>query len=300
MKKIAILLDSTCDFSPELLERFGLDYVPMSVSIDDKEYVADLGWKSISPKEYYDLMRAGKRVYTVQVGEPAFREKFGKYLDEGCDVLYISCSSALSASIKAGERVAEEMMKERPGSVIRCLDPLMSGMGQGMIGIKASELRAEGKSIDEIVEYLEKTKLRYNQWGTVDSLTYLKNAGRVKAAKAFFGNLFGVKPIIISDARGANFAYKKEKGRKASLDEVANSVLRTIEEAETNYVCISGADCEEDVAYVKGIIEKGLEEKGLKVKGILTGKLGPILGASCGPKTLITYNYGPEVTIIGD
>jgi len=295
MNPVAILLDSTCDMTPELLREFGLDYCQMGFGIEEENFPASLGWEKISPHDFYAEMKAGKRAYTSQVPEKEFVKKFDEHLDRGEDILYIACSGALSSSVQAGRKVAAERMEAHPGSKILVVDPLISGMGQGLIGIRAAKERDEGKSVDEIAADLEAEKLKYNQWGTVDDLSYLKKAGRIKASSAFFGNLFGVKPIIISDIKGQNFGYKKVRGRKASLEEIARSVEETAVDPKEHYLAISHADCEEEAYALRDrILAK------VPFKGCFVTPLGPILGASCGPKTLIAFHYGKTVTLLGD
>lgn len=297
MKDYAILLDSTCNLVASDLKEYDLDYCLMTVSIDDKIYPADLTWPDISEKEFYDIMRSGKRVFTQLITEEEFIKKFTKYLDMGKDILYIACSSGLSGSVKVGKKVAEELMAKRnDGSKIIVIDSLISGMGQGMMGIRASELRKEGKSIDEVAEIIEKEKLNYNQFATVGSLTYLKNAGRVSASSAFFGNIIGIKPIIISDVKGHNYAYKKVRGRKAALEEIASSIVANCIDPENHALCVDSADCIQDAKEIIRLVE----EKGVKFKRYYTNPCGPILGASCGPDVVISYFYGKEVTIAGE
>lgn len=298
MSKVKVILDSTCELTPELLKKYDVDYCEMGVSIKDKEYAASLYWDSgITPKQYYDFMRNNKneRVLTIQVREKTYETKFNKYLDEGKDIIYISCSSALSGSINTGRSVAKRLMEERGKGKIICVDSLCSGMAQGLLGMKASELASEGKNVDEIAKYVEENKLKMNQWATVGDLKYLAKAGRVKASAAFFGNLFGIKPIIISDAKGNNYAYKKVKGREASMIELAESAKNNIVDPENNYIAVCHADCENDAKHLKELIEERV-----KCKGVLLMPLGPILGASCGPDTLSVFHYGKEVTLVGE
>ncbi|MBP5091535.1 MAG: DegV family protein, partial [Bacilli bacterium] len=238
MSKIKILLDSTCDLDLDLLKRFDLDYIKMGVTMDDKEYSASLSWEEYTPKEFYDFMRSGKRCYTNQVKEAAFEERFNELLDKGFDILYIGCSSGLSGSIGLGRLVAERILATRKEGKIEIVDPLCSGMAQGLMGIHASELRDEGKSIEEIAAILTAERFNYHQWCTVGTLTYLKNAGRVKASSAFFGNIFGVKPIIVSDRNGYNTAIKKVRGRKAALDEIIESAVNNVVDPANHYLAI--------------------------------------------------------------
>ena len=223
MNKIALFGDSTCDLTPALRKSRDIDYVRMLVNWTDKEkknheIYASLDWEVLSPKEYYNLMREGYVIYTSQVTEQEFDEKFLPHLDRGEDILYISCSSALSQSGNLAVRLAKEKYAvSHPNCRIIVVDSLCSCMGQGSMLLRAADLRDQGKTIDEIAEEIEKTKLCYNQIATVEDLSTLAKHGRVKAAKAFFGNIFGVKPMIISDAKGNNFAVEKAKGRRNAL-----------------------------------------------------------------------------------
>lgn len=296
MKKFKVLLDSTCNLTPENLREFDIDYCKMTVAIDDKIYQADLSWPDMSPKEFYEIMKSGKRPFTQLVTEEEYRNKFNEYLNQDMDILYIACSSALSGSVKVAYKISKELMQEKTDSKIIIIDALNSGMGQGFMGIKAAQLRDEGKTIDEVASIIEQEKLKYNQFATVGSLTYLKNAGRVKASSAFFGNIIGIKPIIISDIKGNNYAYKKVRGRKTALEEIATSIVENAIDPEKNYLAIDNADCEEDA---KAIISM-VEAKGVKFQRYFINPLGPILGASCGPQTIIAYFYGKEVKILGE
>lgn len=218
MNNYAIITDSTSDLCKIFRTQYDIDYAQMNISYDDKELVASLDWDSYSLKELYDTMRMGKRIRITQVPYDAFLNKFKYYLEQGKDVLYISCSSALSGSINIARTVKQELEESYPNNKIVLVDSLISCLGQGFLVIKAASLRNEGKTINEVKEYLKVNKLKVHQVATVENLEYLKRAGRVKASSAFFGNLFGVKPIIISDVIGQNYAFKKVKGRVASMN----------------------------------------------------------------------------------
>lgn len=293
MKKIIITLDSTSDMNPEIMEKFDLTYIPMGVSIEDKIYPASLTWDDFSMEEFYQMMKDGKRVFTVAINTEEFKSYFTKWLDEGCDIIYIGCSSGLSASVKNARTVASELAPLYPEQKIFVIDPLMSGLGQAQFGIRGSELRSEGKSAEEIYNALLEDVLHINQAATVGDLTYLKRAGRVKAGKAFFGNLFGVKPILVTNIKGQNVAASKAKGRQGSLEAIVDLTMKKTANDPTRYVTISHADCLEDALKLKEM----LIERGMVCKDYIIGKLGPILGGSCGPNTLKVDTYGEKVTL---
>ena len=294
MKDFVIFGDSVCDLDTATRNQFGIEYVAMNFSVDDEEFVASLDWTKEEAKQHYNLMRDGKRIFTTQVPKTVFYDAFKSAIGEGKDVLYISCSSALSASIKTAVLVAEELKAEYPDAGIFCVDSLISSLGQGFLLLEAAKKRSEGKSAQETAQYIENIRLKVNQCGTVESMEYLRRAGRVKASKAFFGNLFGVKPIIISDIKGQNYAYKKVKGTTNARIAIAEHIK---DAADGNYetLYISHADCEEDAIKLRDEILKIADFKEVKL-----GYIGPIVGASVGPGTVIAFCYGKEVTIEGN
>ena len=294
MKDFVIFGDSVCDLDTATRNQFGIEYVAMNFSVDDEEFVASLDWTKEEAKQHYDLMRGGKRIFTTQVPKTVYYDAFKSAIEEGKDVLYISCSSALSASIKTAVLVAEELKVQYPDADIFCVDSLISSLGQGFLLLEAAKKRSEGKSAEETAQYIENIRLKVNQCGTVESMEYLRRAGRVKASKAFFGNLFGVKPIIISDIKGQNYAYKKVKGTTNARIAIAEHIK---DAADGNYetLYISHADCEEDAIKLRDEILKIADFKEVKL-----GYIGPIVGASVGPGTVIAFCYGKEVTIEGN
>lgn len=291
----AIVSDSTCDLNNELRTKYDIDYVYMNYVIDDKEYPAMLDWQFHSPKEFYSLMRNGTRVTTTQVPREVFEDKFSAYLKEGKDVLYVSCSSALSGSYNLATLIAKELAEEYPCNKIYCIDSLISSFGQGGLAIMAAQLRAEGKNVQEVADFLAKNRLKMNQVGTCDTLEYLRRAGRVKASKAFFGNLFGVKPIIISDILGQNFAIKKAKGSLNAKRTIVEHLAEVVEKPEDQILYISHADDEESA-----IMLRDLAMEKIPFAGCHIGYIAPIVGSCVGPGTIISFCYGKEVTIKGD
>lgn len=294
MRNFVIFGDSTCDLSPELRKEHNIEYVAMNYSVDDTEYTASIDWDVEGAKAHYDLMRSGKRVFTTQVPKNVYYDTFKEVLESGKDVLYISCSSALSASINTAILVANELKEEFPDAAICCVDSLISSLGQGHLLIEASKKRSEGVSAEETAKYIESIRLCVNQCGTVESMEYLKRAGRVKASKAFFGNLFGVKPLIISDIKGQNYAYKKVKGTANARVAIAEHIVDAADGVyDTLY--ISHADCEEDAIRLRDEILKLAD-----YKEVILGYIGPIVGASVGPGTVIAFTFGKQVTIEGN
>lgn len=287
MADFVILADSTADLSKELREQYDIDYVFMGFSDGSREYKASLDWEEIAPADFYAAMKNGTRFTTVQVPMTEFDAKFRSYLEKGMDILYIGCSSALSGSVASSYVIRDKLMTEYPGRSIYCVDSLHSGMGQGTMAIKAAKMRDEGMSIGEIYAWLDLNRHKFNLCATTAELAYLKRSGRIKASSAFFGDIFAVKPIIISDAEGQNVGIRKVKGRKSSLKEIADYTAAHIENPSEQTICIGHAECEADAVTVKEYLKEALGDVKIELNVI-----GPIVGASVGPGTVIVYYYG--------
>lgn len=300
MRDFIIVTDSTSDLDKETRTKYGIEYCPMNVVVGvgtktEQEITADLDWGTISFHDFYEMMRNGTKMKTTAVPQGVFEETFTKALEQGKDVLYIACAGALSGSINIAKMVANELLTKYPEGKIIAIDSLCSAAGEGMMVVEAAKQRAEGKTIEEIAKYTEENRNFYNQFATVETLSYLRNAGRIKTSKAILGNIIGVKPIIISDIKGNNYAYTKVKGRKTSLDKLVEDTKNCLVSNENVDVCITHADCINDVNYV---VEKLKEE--INVGSIKIYPMGPIIGVSTGPGTIGVYVKGKEITILGE
>ena len=294
MHDFVILGDSTCDLDLALRRKYDIDYIPMSYMVDEREYPASLDWETHSVKEFYDLMRGGKRVFTAQIIPNICREKFLSAIEAGKEVVYIACSSALSSSYQSACVIARELEQSHPGAKIYCVDSLISTLGQGHLLLEAARQRQAGKSARETAAYIESIRLNVNMVGYPGSLEYLRRAGRVKVSSAFFGNLFGVKPIIISDRKGNNYALKKVKGTANARASLAEMICDAMTE-QSKVLYLVHADCPEEIEAIRQVIlsKCSFEE-------VILGNIGPIVGASVGPGMVGAFVFGKEVTIEGN
>ncbi len=292
MRKAKIITDSCADLNSKQLAEYNIDYAKMSIQYDGKEFPALLTWTDEEAHSLYSIMRSGNRVTTAQVAVSEFEEIFGKYVSEGYDIVYIACSSKQSGSVNTGRVVAERIMKERPDCKIFCIDSQNASIGEGMLAIEAAKLASDGKGAEEIAAHIEAIRKNVNEYVTVHSLDALKRAGRVSASSAFFGNILGVKPIIIADAEGTQAAYKKVKGRQTSFKEIVNLLKESIKAPEEQTVYIAHGDCN------KNEIEKLVElvRAEINCKDISVWYIGPIVGASVGPDAVGVWGFGDKVT----
>ena len=291
MNKVKIITDSCSDLSGELLTKYDIDYAKMTTVCEGVQQEASLLWEYYSPKELYDKIRNGIRVTTTQVPPEEFTRIFDLYIND-YDIVYIGCSTKQSGSVNTAAVIAKQYKEKYPDSSIYCIDSLNASIGEGMLAIKAAEMRDEGKSAKEIFDNVSAMRNNVREFITVHTLEYLRRCGRVKATAAFFGNLMGVKPILISDANGAQTPVKKVKGRKNSFAEIVNLMKENITDSENQTIYLVHADC--DPAEIEALKNETLSK--IKCKDVLPLYIGPIIGASVGPDAIGLFAFGTEVT----
>lgn len=291
MSKFQIFTDSSSDLSTELRKEYGIEYFKMGITVAGESYPADLDYEAYSYDQMYAwIADLNNHCKTAMVNPIEFEEKMVPYLEKGYDILYIACSSALTGTQNVFNLVRSELQDRFPDRKMVCVDSLIASMGLGWLTIDARKQQLNGASIEEVVAWCESHKFKYNQCVTVETLTYLKAAGRVKGTAAFFGNLLGVKPIFISDRKGNNFVVKKVKGTKNALNEIFEQTKAKIHLDECKEVWIVHGAALESANKLKERLETEL--------GVTAhiGKLGPIIGITCGPGCVGTFCYGEEVT----
>ena len=286
-----VFTDSSSELLKEHRKEYGIEYFRQGITINEDQYHADLDWEEYSPEQLYAWVGDLKnRCKTSLVTFEEFTSKMIPYLEKGIDILYIACARALSATVEVFKFAQEEMLEKYPERKIIAIDSCRAEYALGMLVIEASKMQKEGKSIEETAEWVEENKQYYHEVGSVETLTYLKAAGRVSGAAAFFGNMISLKPIVIFDIHGNNYAVKKVRGNKAALEECYQYIKDNIVEGVTDTIYIGQAMAQDRQAWLKEKIENELH---IPVKDYW---IGPIVGISCGPGMYGVYFKGKLVT----
>ncbi len=291
-KTFQVITDSTSDLTQYFRNKYQIDYVQMTFSMDGQDYNANLDWKDISPQQYYSLLEKGKFFLTGPAPLSEFERVFTKYLSQNLDILFISCSSILSGTFN-NALIAKSILQEKyPGRQIICFDSLRSNCSEGLMAMDAAMMANQGISLSETIKFLDEKRLKYQTLAITDSLDPLKRAGRIKTSSAFIGNLVGIKPIIITDAHGNNYAFKTARGRNSALKLLAKYVINNVEKDHPSLIFIEHSNCMDDAHCLAEEIQKKLPSK-----QICICDLGFIVGATIGSKALTVSFYGKKVTI---
>lgn len=289
MNDYIILTDSSCDLPADLEKLLEVEVVPLTVNIDGKDYAGYLDEREIKFRDFYDKMRADATVFTSAVNVHRFMESMGPILESGKDILCISFSSGLSNTYNAAVLASQELKEKYPDRNVLVIDSLCASLGQGLLVYLAVMEKEKGRSMEEVKNFVEDIRLNVCHWFTVDDLKYLRKGGRISHTTEVIGNVLHIKPVLHVDNEGHLISMAKARGRKASLRMLFDRVLETAFYPEQQIIFISHADAPEEAE----ALAKEFREK-LGVKDVVTGFVGPVIGAHTGPGLVAVFYLGTE------
>ena len=280
-----IITDSCSDFTEEQYRELGVTYVPLSVVYNNE--VHNNFTNPAAVKAFYDQLRAGVTAGTSAANPENWGNAMEPYLREGKDVLVITFTSALSTTYQSAVIAASELAEQYPQRKIRVIDSLCAALGQGLLVWYACQKRDEGLSLDELAAWVEDNKLHVCHEVTVDSLDTLKRGGRISATTALVGTMLNIKPMIFVNDEGRLINHSKCRGRKTSIEQIAKTFGEKSKGYANETIFIAHGDCPEDAAQLEGILK---EKYGAKT--VVTGYVGPVIGAHTGPGVLVVFFMG--------
>ncbi len=283
-----IVTDSSANLTDEMIKKHNIHIISLTVRVDGRDFKSYKNGETTDRKMFYDMMRDGKELLTSQINPADCANLFREILSRGNDVLYVCFSSTLSGTYQVAMLTAEDMAPEYPKRKILVLNSLSAALGEGMLVLRAAQMRDEGAAIDETFAHLNSIKLRVCHWFTVDDLKYLKRGGRIPAATQIVGTMLNIKPIFHMDNNGRLTTAGKVRGRRAALNELVNRLREQIEEPEKQTLYIAYADCPDDAEYLRETLSE------LNPADIVISILDPVIGSHTGPGTISVYFFGRE------
>ena len=293
MKPLVIVADSTCDLSEDFQKEYDIRVIPGHVVLPDKsEIVSNVAWEHFTREEFYaDLKKNPDGYATSPANMTEFAALFTEYAKEGSDILCLTISSGISGTFGFASKAAEQVTAAYPDVTIRVVDTLRFGPGFGLMTLYAADLRREGKTLDEIADWLEANKNRFHQAGWLDDLSFVAKKGRLTHAKACFGRLAGVKPIGEFDYNGLTTVIGKAKGAKAAYAALLTYMEETGENLSEQIVFIAQTNRLPQAEAFKTLIEERFHPKAVYINDV-----HPACGVNIGPGLMAAYYMGKPIT----
>ena len=274
---IKIICDSISDLPIEIIEKYNIDIVPLTVIFDNKEYLAG---ETLTTKEFYKILRDTDIMpKTSQATYVQFKSAFEKY-DENTEIIYIAGSSTASGTYQSS------MLAKNDGhDNVSIFDTQNLSIGSALFVIKACEMVENGCSIEEIILSLEKLKKDVEVVFSVDTLEYLKMGGRISSTKAALGNLLSIKPILeVKD--GLVVQKSQVRGKKQIYSTLAKTIVEKFgKDLKSITIIIGCGDNIEDLEIMKESLEKEAEISNVyfvNIGCVVCSHSGPgVMGISC-------------------
>ncbi len=203
--KIKITSDSTCDLGEKLIAQNGIGIFPLQVILGEKSFRDGV---DIVPKDIFDYVAANGILPKTAAGSADEYRKFFEEQLEGHDALiHFNISAKASSSHSAACIAANDF-----GKKVFVVDSKALSTGQGLLVMKACDLRAEGMPADEIYKTVCATTAKVNTSFVPDDLNYLHKGGRCSLAAMLGAKVLKLHPLIEEDGDGQLVAKKKYMG----------------------------------------------------------------------------------------
>jgi DegV family protein with EDD domain len=212
MTKMALVTDSPSYLSDEIIEKYHVHIVPLSVIFDGEVYKEGI---ELSAEAFYEKVRSGEALPTTS--QPPLGEYvtlFEKLAEEGYeDIIVVSLSSSVSGTYQTA--VTASKMVE--GVRVHVFDTEIVALAEGYYVIEAGQMIEEGKSVEEILARFNEMRDRVvKAYLMVDDLGHLHRGGRLTGAQAFIGSLLKMKPLL-SFLKGKIVPMEKIRTKKKAL-----------------------------------------------------------------------------------
>lgn len=274
---IGIVTDSTCDLNQEIIEKYGIEVIPLSVHFGEDEFQDGV---DIKPDSFFKKLKQRQELpHTSRPAPALFIEKYQEMLKKYDQLLSIHVSAALSGTFESAKLAAREVDDK-----VTVIDSATISLGLGMLTVLAAKLTEKDVKIDEIIETLKQAKNKLHLYFTVKDLTYMEKGGRIGKASSFLGSIFSINPVIsISTETGKVKPIAKVRGQHRAQDKIIELVREKVENDRNVWLGFAHGKREEELEDTKIKLIKELKaEKDINLN-IYDSRISATLGCHVGP-----------------
>lgn len=277
MSDFCIVSDATLDLTSDMVTEADLQIVPMDFTLDHTPYCHYPDERELSSEEFYSRLKAGADSVTSQINLAAYERVFTPLLKQGKDILYICFSSGLSGTYNVACLAAKEMQEKYPERKIAVVDSLCASVGEGLLVYLAARERQQGRSLEEVQDFVLANRRRVCHWFTVEDLHHLRRGGRLTAVAAMVGSVLRVCPILSVDREGRLIVVHKSRGHKKAMEYLLRRLREDGTETKRQTIIVAHAAAPEYAQELKEMIEReGLAQE------VRICRVGPVIGTHTG------------------
>lgn len=282
MRPIKIISDSTADLPQELIEKYDIEVLPLSITLGENTYKDGIEVSADDIYKFYDETKGLPKTSAVSVLE--YTEAFTPWVEKGYDIIHFTISSTMSACYQNACIAAVEL------GHVWSIDSANLSSGIGLQVVLAAELAAKGESAEVIAKHISEAKTRVDASFVLNQLEFLHKGGRCSSVAALGANLLKLKPCI-EVVDGSMKVGKKYRGayEKCALEYVRDR-LEGNDNIETDIIFITWAGI--DAKLLKEI-EKEVK-KCHKFRTVIVNQAGSTITGHCGPGTFGVLYFRKE------
>ena len=276
MHKVGIVCDSTCDLEPTWLADHDVVLVPLRVLFGDE---AHLDWIELRPAEFFDRLATAKQLPTTSQPSPAdFAKAYSHLAEQGCTgVVSIHLTAALSGTFESATLAA----KNAP-IPIEVVDTKTVSQALGLVIKRAMAARETGATLEDVARTARETSSAMRLFFILDTLDYLVKGGRAGKAQGLAASVLNIKPVLKFNSEGTIEPFKKLKGTRKALTELAAYVAEDARQAGRIRLAILHAS---DPGLAEELLG-ALGDAGVDFELDSVGLVGAVIGTYAGPSAV--------------
>ncbi|NMA92355.1 MAG: DegV family protein [Firmicutes bacterium] len=271
---IKIVTDSTADIPGTVLAKENISVVPLQVFFGDECY---RDWIEITPPQFYKkLVTSEYHPRTSQPSPDDFKKIYQKIAGPGDEIVSIHLSQQLSGTIHSANAARETL----PDLKINIYDSELVSMGTGIMVVEAARAAKRGADREEIEEVIEHYRRNTKIYFFVDTLKYMYKSGRIGRAKALFGSMLNIKPLLTFE-QGLVTPLEQVRGQSRALKRMLELINEDFQHRKSLKMALVNAADEEGAIRLKSVLEAELD-----IGETFISAVGPVIGTHAGPGVL--------------
>ncbi len=270
---IKLIVDSTCDINNLITDNYGIEIIPLNITIDDKSYLDGV---EIDVDTVYGYMKDGVVPKTSQVSYESVTKAFDKCVSKIDDFIYLAFSSKMSGTYNFAKMILDDYKEKYPERKMEIIDSKGGAGGASVIAIQARKMIVKGLPYETILKQMQFMAEHVVYYFTISDLNWLAKGGRLSKSLGYVGNMLQIKPYLTVED-GMIVVSKMVRGSKKVLNTLVSAVETGITKFKKQIIAISHADDLETALKVEEKIKEVV--KGCK---ITIFQIGAVLGSHLG------------------
>lgn len=273
MPRVGVVTDSTCDLGPEALEELDVRMVPLKVLFGDESF---LDWTDLVPEAFFRKLAESPVLPKTSQPSPAeFLATYTALAQEGYEaIVSVHLTGALSGTMSSALMAAEDSPIP-----VYCVDTKNVSQALGLVVRATAEAREAGLDAESVAARAQEVADSAKLYFMLDTLEYLVKGGRAGKAQGLAASVLGIKPVLTMNDEGIIEPFKKVKGRKRGIAEIAAKVAEDAA-AIGPLRCSILHGCLEDCG--QELVDE-IALTGAPVEIISRGQVGAVIGTYAGP-----------------